>query len=60
MALNKTDAMTPRQISARRAALARACGHDVLLLSGATQEGTAEALKALWEAIAAARAAKAA
>ncbi len=60
VALNKTDAMTPRQISARRAALARACGHDVLLLSGATQDGTAEALKALWESIAAARAVKAA
>jgi GTPase len=56
VALNKTDAMTPRQISARRAALARACGHDVVLLSGATQDGTDGALKALWEAIATSRA----
>ena len=56
VALNKTDAMTPRQISARRAALARACGHEVLLLSGATQDGTDAALKALWEAIATSRA----
>jgi GTP-binding protein len=60
VALNKTDAMTPRQVAARRAALARACGRPVLLLSGATQDGTDAALKALWEAVAASRAAKAA
>ena len=32
--LNKADAMTPREISARRAALAKASGRPVLRVSG--------------------------
>lgn len=55
VALNKTDAMTPRQIAARRAALERACGQPVLLLSGATRDGTDAALRSLWKAIEASR-----
>ncbi|MBU6497455.1 MAG: GTPase ObgE [Rhodospirillales bacterium] len=57
VALNKADAMTPREAAARRAALARACGHPVLLLSGATGQGVPEVLAALWAEIAKARAA---
>ena len=37
--LNKIDAMTPREISARRAALERASGQRPLVLSGATGQG---------------------
>ena len=49
--LNKTDAMTPRETSARRAALAKASGRPVLLLSAATHQGMPEALRALQTAI---------
>jgi GTP-binding protein len=45
--LNKSDAMTPREASARRAALARASGAPVMLLSGATGEGVPAVLRAL-------------
>ncbi|WP_144183909.1 GTPase ObgE [Elioraea rosea] len=55
VALNKADAIEPRALSARRAALSRACGKPVLVLSGATGEGKQEVLRALWLAIAAAR-----
>jgi GTP-binding protein len=56
LALNKADAMTPRQAAVRRAALARACGRDVLLLSGVSGQGVPEVLQALWRAVAARRA----
>jgi GTP-binding protein len=55
IALNKTDAMTPREASSRRAALARASGRPVLMLSAATNQGVAEALRALQTAITEAR-----
>jgi GTP-binding protein len=58
IALNKTDAMTPREISARRAALARASGEPVHLISGATGQGVPELLRALQTAITAHRAAQ--
>src|SRR6201996_743694 len=45
--LNKADAMTPREASARRAALAKASGQPVMLLSGATGQGVPEVLRAL-------------
>jgi GTPase len=45
--LNKVDAMTPREASARRAALAKASGRRVMLLSGVTGEGVPEVLWAL-------------
>jgi GTP-binding protein len=60
IALNKTDAMTPREASARRAALARASGKPVVLISGVSGQGVPEVLQALWTEIAAARAARAA
>ena len=56
--LNKLDAMTPREAAARRAALAKASGQRVLLLSGATGQGVPEVLRALQSTIDAARATK--
>ena len=58
--LNKVDAMTPREASARRAALAKASGRQVMLLSGATGEGVPEVLRALQSIIGATRREKAA
>jgi GTP-binding protein len=58
IALNKTDAMTPREISSRRSALARASGQPVLTVSGATGQGVPELLRALQNAITAHRAEK--
>lgn len=55
VALNKTDAMTARELSARRAALAKACGHAVLTVSGVTRQGVPEVLRALHEQVAVAR-----
>jgi GTP-binding protein len=55
IALNKTDAMTPRQAAARRGALVRASGRPVLMMSAAANQGVAEALRALQTAITAAR-----
>jgi GTP-binding protein len=49
--LNKVDAMTPREASARRTALARASGQKVFLLSGATHQGVPEVVQALQTAI---------
>jgi GTP-binding protein len=51
IALNKTDAMTPREITSRRAALAKASGAPVLLLSGATGQGVPELLRAVQDAV---------
>jgi GTP-binding protein len=56
IALNKSDAMSPREISSRRAALAKASGRPVLVMSGVSGQGVPEALQALWTEIAAARA----
>jgi GTP-binding protein len=50
--------MTPREISARRAALAKASGRPVMVMSGVSGEGVPEVLQALWAAIAAHRAAE--
>lgn len=44
--LNKTDAMTPRELSARRAALARATGRPVMVISAATHQGVDAVLRA--------------
>ena len=51
LVLNKTDAMTPRQISARRAALRKASGRDVMLLSGATGHNLPELTRALMDQV---------
>ncbi len=53
--LNKADAMTPREISARRVALQRASGAPVLVLSAAARQGTEEAVTAIAAALDAAR-----
>src|SRR5581483_1031759 len=49
--LNKVDAMTPREASARRSALAKASGRPVMLLSGATGQGVPEILRTLQSAV---------
>jgi GTP-binding protein len=45
--LNKIDAMTPRETSARASALRKASGRPVMLLSGVTGQGVPEVLRAL-------------
>jgi len=45
--LNKTDAMSPREASARAAALRKASGRPVMLLSGVSGLGVPEVLRAL-------------
>ena len=56
LVLNKSDAMTPRETSSRRAALEKASGQGVMLLSGATGNGVPELLRRLMDATHAARA----
>jgi GTP-binding protein len=58
--LNKADAMTPREASARKAALQKASGRPVMLLSGAGGQGVPEVLRALQTVITTARQEKAA
>ena len=53
--LNKSDAMSPREASARKAALQKASGRPVMLLSGAGGEGVPAVLRALQNAIHATR-----
>ncbi|MSO91304.1 MAG: GTPase ObgE [Acetobacteraceae bacterium] len=53
--LNKIDAMTPREISTRRAALEKASGRKVMLLSGAGRIGLDEVLRALQDRVTAER-----
>lgn len=60
IALNKCDAMTPREISSRRAALAKASGRPVHVISGVSGQGVPELLRILWTAIAEARSQRAA
>jgi GTP-binding protein len=59
VALNKVDAMTPQAKASRIKALERACGHKVLVISGATGEGVPEVLRTLFPVIRAAREARA-
>jgi GTP-binding protein len=54
--LNKADAMSPREIAARRTALTRVSGQKVHVMSGATGQGVPEMLRALQNAITAHRA----
>ncbi len=49
--LNKSNSMTPRETSGRRAALAKASGRPVMVLSGVTGEGVPELLRALQNAV---------
>jgi GTP-binding protein len=57
IALNKADAMTPREISSRRVALAKASGAPVFVISAIAGTGMPELQRALWDAVAARRAA---
>ena len=56
LVLNKSDAMTPREITSRRAALAKASGQEVALLSGATGAGLPALLRRLMDSVHTARA----
>jgi GTPase len=51
VALNKSDAMTPREAASRRASLEKATGSEVMLVSGATGEGVPALLRRLADAI---------
>ena len=55
IALNKSDAMPPRQIADRRRQLAQASGAPVHVISGVSRQGVPELLAALWQKIAEAR-----
>lgn len=59
LVLNKSDAMTAREATSRRAALAKAAGQPVMLLSGVTGQGLPEVVRALMDRVHAARAAPA-
>jgi GTP-binding protein len=50
--LNKADAIAPRELAARRTALARACGRMPLVTSGAGGQGVPALLRAIGDAIA--------
>ncbi|HEX3347913.1 MAG TPA: GTPase ObgE [Acetobacteraceae bacterium] len=58
LVLNKSDAMTPRELASRRTVLERASGRKVLVMSGVAGTGVPEVLQALWCEIAAAREAR--
>jgi len=49
--LNKTDAMTPREVSARCASLRKASGRPVMPLSGVSGQGVQEVLRALQDVV---------
>ena len=51
LVLNKSDAMTAGEASARRRALAKASGLPVMLMSGATLDGLPEVLRALMDRV---------
>ena len=55
LVLNKADAMSPREAAARRAALARASGQDVALMSGVSGQGVPAQLRRLMDVVQAAR-----
>ena len=60
LVLNKLDVMTPREATSRRAALEKASGREVMLLSGATRDNLPAVLRGLMDRAHAARAAPAA
>jgi GTP-binding protein len=49
--LNKSDDMTPREISSRKAALTKASGARVMVMSAAGQIGVDEVLRAVFEMV---------
>jgi len=56
IALNKSDALTSRQIAARKRALEKASGAKVMVLSGATRDGLPEVLRHLQDIVTGVRA----
>ncbi len=58
--LNKTDAMTPRELSSRKAALVKASGAKVMSICAVTGEGVKEVLRTLQDMINEAKAERAA
>jgi GTP-binding protein len=55
VALNKVDALTPGELAKKKAALEKACGHKVHVISGVSGEGVPTVLRAMAKEIAAAR-----
>ena len=55
LVLNKSDAMTAREASSRRASLAKAAGQPVMLLSGVSRQGLPEVVRALMDRVHAGR-----
>ena len=55
LVLNKSDAMTAREISSRRRALEKASGQQVRVISGVSGDGVPEVIRALMDAVHAAR-----
>ncbi len=55
VALNKIDALDAKTRAARKRALDKAAGHEVMMCSGVSREGVDEVLRALWREIAKAR-----
>ena len=51
LVLNKSDAMTPAETRSRRAALEKAAGQPVMLLSGATGDNLPKVLRALMDRV---------
>jgi GTPase len=51
VALNKADAVSKTALAKKRTALKKACGHEVLVMSGVSGEGVDEVLRALAKVI---------
>jgi GTP-binding protein len=51
LVLNKTDAIEKSALSRKRAALAKACGGEVLTMSGVSGDGVQDVLRALANAV---------
>jgi GTPase len=52
VALNKSDAISKSALTKKRAALKKACGHEVFVMSGVSGEGVEDVLRALAKVIA--------
>jgi GTP-binding protein len=59
VAINKVDAIPEAQLARKRAALEKACGHKVHVISGVTGEGVTSVLRAMAKEITMRRAARA-
>jgi GTP-binding protein len=60
VALNKVDAVSEKELAKKKAALEKACGQKVLVISGVTGEGVNTVLRAMMKNIQGRRAARAA